>query len=451
MTDKGVEKEFDKFTKKASNGQEDKQGPPRVGTVLSSVPRLISELSADKEEVDWIWEGYLAKGHVTLLSALWKSGKSTLIGQLLKCIQEEKSLAGQETSPTKILILSEESEFLWARRRSELDLTLEAWVVCRPIKKKLSRIEWEKFLEETAAFCEEKDISLVIIDTLSGFWNVDNENDAARVGSALLPINNFLEKNIAVFLIHHFRKSGGTEGTAARGSGALASYVDISIEFSRLDKESPTNTQRVLRSYTRFEETPPEVVIEMMAGEYLTRGTRSEVSKEARLQSVTQILRKNPEGLTSQEIFDTWDDEEYGKRPTARTIRRYLDNLLYEDRVKELGKKIVGTRPVIVYGKHGFISGQDSEKTNVLMSNKNNNIEADISGQDTPLSIGKSSLETSSSKTDSIQKLKDKAKDSKMRYEHLKDTPLGEKHKVRYETIKKQLKRDGVEIGELEK
>src|SRR5690349_1174832 len=33
---------------------------------------------------DWIWEGVAARAYITLLTALWKSGKSTLIAHLLR-------------------------------------------------------------------------------------------------------------------------------------------------------------------------------------------------------------------------------------------------------------------------------------------------------------------------------------------------------------------------------
>ena len=50
-----------------------------VGTFLSAFnfdPVLFSDLKVEHEDIVWIWEGFLAKGQLTLLSAFWKAGKS---------------------------------------------------------------------------------------------------------------------------------------------------------------------------------------------------------------------------------------------------------------------------------------------------------------------------------------------------------------------------------------
>ena len=339
---------------------------------FSFVPKLIKDLTLENAKVEWIWQGFLAKGHLTLLSAFWKAGKSTLVSQLLKAIQNGKSFAGQTTNLSKALILSEESETMWARRRDDLNLDLDSWIVSRPIKKRLNYDEWIKLLKTSVGFCVSNKIDLFIVDTLSGFWPVTDENNASFVSSALLPINELLEKNISVLLIHHFRKSGGSEGVATRGSGALGSYADILVEFSRLNGENPNDTQRQLRNFSRFEETPTEVVIELVDGEYITRGTKAEVSKEARIKKVLVILDDSKElGLTIKEIVENWDIEEYGSRPTKRTIRNYIDSLLLDGRVKQIGEKTVGKTKALIYSVVDKNDGkQEQQNINFVDSNE---------------------------------------------------------------------------------
>lgn len=357
----------------------------REGSYFSFVPKHISDLTLENAKIDWIWEGFLAKGHLTLLSALWKSGKSTLVSQLLKAVQGGSQFAGQVTNASKILILSEESEAMWARRREELNLEIDCWITSRPIKKRLNYDEWINLLKKSADFCKENDIDLLVVDTLSGFWNVTDENNAAFVNSALLPINELLGKNIAVLLIHHFRKSGGSEGVATRGSGALGSYADILIEFSRLDGQNPNDKQRQLRNFSRFEETPTEVVIEMVDGEYVTRGTRAEVSKEARAKKVLLILTKDKSGgLTVSEISDEWDTEELGNKPTKRTIRNYIESLLTDGRVNQTGTKLVGKTQAPIYS---VINDGNGNSHNVGKSSMvDTPFEANNERKETPLS-----------------------------------------------------------------
>jgi len=315
---------------------------------LSSVPKLISELTENQSKVDWVWEGFLAKGHLTFFSALWKVGKSTLISYLLKAIQEKKEFAGLPTILTKVLILSEESETIWARRREDLELVGDIYLHCRPTKIKLDTKQWLTLLEYELKFCTDNGIELFVIDTISTFWPVKDEGNNPEIDAALLSFNLFLEKNICVMPIHHFRKSGGSEGTATRGGGGIGSRADILIEYTRLDAQNPNGTQRVLRSYSRFEETPPELVVDLVDDEFIPRGTRSEVSKEAKMQNVLRILEEQPNS-TIKEIAEAWDIETLGSKPVTRTIRNYIDELLKDGRVNQTGKKIVGKTEAPAY------------------------------------------------------------------------------------------------------
>ena len=49
-------------------------------------PVAVSDLPDHGPAVDWIWNGCIARGHVTLFSALMKSGKTTLVSHLLRCL-----------------------------------------------------------------------------------------------------------------------------------------------------------------------------------------------------------------------------------------------------------------------------------------------------------------------------------------------------------------------------
>ena len=306
-------------------------------------PIRLSEISAEKEKVSWIWDGFLCSGHKTLFSALWKSGKSTLIGHLLKAIEEKKPLAGQETKKSKVLILSEESEYIWSTRREEQELKSEdVWIFSKPLKTKLNFKQWEEFVIKISKFDEKEKIDLVIIDTISDFWSVYQENDASQTNMAIKPLDHLTDLGASVLLIHHFRKGGGSEFVASRGSGAISSAVDIIMEFRRLDLESPTDTKRVLKSISRFQETPREVVIELVDNVYYTRGTKQEVSKEAKLMKILLILEKAERALTAQDVVDNWDVESDGRAPNKRTIQRHIKTLIFDGRIIQDGEQRVG-------------------------------------------------------------------------------------------------------------
>src|SRR5690606_8737705 len=45
--------------------------------------RSDSFAEAPAPSIDWIWQGYLARGATTLLTSQWKAGKTTLVSVLL--------------------------------------------------------------------------------------------------------------------------------------------------------------------------------------------------------------------------------------------------------------------------------------------------------------------------------------------------------------------------------
>ena len=326
--------------------------PIGVASVISFLPKEISELTEEQANVNWVWEGYLAKGHLTFLSALWKVGKSTLITHLLKAIQNESEFVGFPVAATKTLIISEDSETIWARRRQDFNLEGNIYLLCRPTKIKLNYKQWIELLDKTAAFCEEKGISLVVVDTISTFWPTKDEGNNPEIDAALIPLNKLLDKGICTMLIHHFRKSQGSEGTATRGGGSIGSRADILVEVSRMDAENPNDKQRLLRSFSRFDETPPETVIELTESGYVARGTKLDVSRERKLQFVLSLLEEQPK-QTIKEIRESWG-EDMGRKPTVRTLYRYVEQLLEDGRVAQTGEKNEGgTKSSVSYSLRG--------------------------------------------------------------------------------------------------
>jgi len=311
-------------------------------------PILLSDLSAETYNVEWIWEGFLARGHKTLLAALWKAGKSTLIRHVLKAIGEGKSFAGYTTTPCNVLILTEESKSQWVEGRDTLGLGSEIYILSNPLKYKLTYPDWIGSLEYLKNFCKEKEIGLVIIDTISEFWSVNDENKASEVTQALLPLNFLTEENIAVLLIHHFRKSGGTQGTAARGSGALSSKVDILIDFTRYEDNEQT-TKRKLSCLSRFDETPKEIILDYIDSEYVVLGNSAEVRQNEKLSDMLRVFEEYPQGFTAKEVWENWDSSEYGKKLSKRTIQRHIADLMEANKVAKIEDKEVNGKIIPLY------------------------------------------------------------------------------------------------------
>src|SRR5262245_15163447 len=64
----------------------------------------------------WIWHGYLPRGRIVLLSGIPKCGKTTLASVVLARMGSGGNVAGRAVSPSRAIVLSDETEFDWARR-----------------------------------------------------------------------------------------------------------------------------------------------------------------------------------------------------------------------------------------------------------------------------------------------------------------------------------------------
>ncbi len=237
--------------------------------------------------------------------------------------------------PASAIVVTEESAALWARRRDRIGIGDHVRLLVRPFKGRPSPRDWETFLAKLAEIVARDRVGVVVFDTISGLWGVEKENDAGQVLGALALLNRLTEAEAAVLLIHHPRKSGGEEGQASRGSGALTGFVDIIVELRRFNAADRHDRCRVLRTFSRFSESPEEVVVELTSSGYVSRGSRAEVAKVTREQIVLSLLPANPPGLTAEKILDKWPADRVP--PGKRTLETILKGLVESGRAERLG------------------------------------------------------------------------------------------------------------------
>src|SRR5262249_38726738 len=150
-----------------------------------------------------------------------------------------------------------------------------------------------------------------------------DENDAARVLAALSPLHRITAAGAALLLVHHPRKGDASEFQAARGSGALSGFVDVIVELRRLNPGDHRDRRRVLTAISRFDETPPEAVIELTEDGYRTVGSKADARRADRLHVIGAHLPNDPPGATPEEIKAGWPAGGIPE-PSIRTLRRDL-------------------------------------------------------------------------------------------------------------------------------
>ncbi len=269
------------------------------------------EGSADPE---FVVDHYVALGFITLLVALWKAGKTTYIMHLLMGFLGRANQLGAR--PAKVLLVTEEHANHWVRRCRDHDLA-GVMTLVRPFGGRRPDLRaWQGFIDHVAGLVERECFKLVVIDTFSNLGPLEDENDAAEMIAALTPINVLTTAGAAVLLVHHPRKGEGEQAQASRGSGAFPGFVDTILEMRRFRPNEPDNARRVLTAYSRFEDTPPETVIELREGRYVRLGSRQEVMQNARLKNLAEILPVGEDKAKSaDEITSAWDEEIHGPMP----------------------------------------------------------------------------------------------------------------------------------------
>jgi hypothetical protein len=289
-------------------------GPP------SGFPAPIpcSQLKEADPEREQLWAGCVARAGTTLFSALPKVGKTTVLAHALKALERGGDFCGLSVSKGAVLYVTEESEARWAERRDAIGLGDHVDFQVRPFLARPTLERWGAFLDHLLAVLDKKPADLVVFDTLSNLWPVTNENDAAEVGAALMPLHALTAKGVAVLLVHHLRKSDGPEGTGARGSGALSAFVDTVLELRRYDADNRGDRRRLLTGYSRCEGTPEDFVIELAAdgSGYTAQGDKQGVAGRELREAILKVLPAKAPGLTAEEVAERLPEEDTVRRRT---------------------------------------------------------------------------------------------------------------------------------------
>ncbi len=310
---------------------------------MSSVftPLSLTELLATmKARSHWLWHGYLAPGSVTLLTSVWKAGKTTLLALLLDRLRAGGVLGGSAVAPGKAIIVSEEDATLWERRSQRLNFGDHVGWLCRPFRAKPTPSEWRALIAAVAEQRREHGTDLFVIDPLASFLPGRDENTASSMLEALLPLQSLTALGMAVLLLHHPRKQSSAAGQTARGSGALSGHVDVIVEMQAVD-DAPDDRRRRLRGFSRFEETPRDRVIELNpeGTDYTALGDFEDDLFVRGWPVLRAVFAKARNKLTRREISSAWPQDH--ERPGDVTLWRWLERAVARGLVSRTGQ---GTR-----------------------------------------------------------------------------------------------------------
>jgi predicted ATP-dependent serine protease len=276
-------------------------------------PILAKQLAQEEQSTKtWVCEGYLAAGGLVLLASKPKVGKSTITYQLAVKVANGLPFLGKKTTKGAVLILALEEHSADIKGRLEQNEGLDSDIYIARTAPHTDAV-----LQDIKRFCLDKGVTLIILDTLTAFWNVTEENDAGPVAQAIKPLLRLArETDACVLLIHHVRKGGGSDGDEIRGSGALFALVDVGVVMKRHE----TGMQRKLEATSRYSETPKALIVTLdEEGEYIVVGSSSDAAKAAEQERVGAALSTTPQ--TVEALSSTTG-------LSSHKVRKYLKTLV---------------------------------------------------------------------------------------------------------------------------
>jgi hypothetical protein len=243
----------------------------------------------------WLVDGMLPDGGTSLLAAKPKVGKSTLAQDLAFCVARGENFLSRAGRKGPVLYLALEG------RRGELRRAFTAMgaVPDDPILFHVARtpkdaIAW---LERTVLKVRPV---LIIVDTFQRFARLKDLNDYALVTNALDPLTHLArESSSHLMLVHHAKKSGGTDGDAVLGSTGLFGAVDTLLEMRR------RNDVRSLSTIQRYGEDLEPTIIALNPTTYRlsARGSAVDADHKRVEAAMLEHVAATTEAETRNEVF----------------------------------------------------------------------------------------------------------------------------------------------------
>lgn len=246
-----------------SDGQ---AGPPK----MRSVTEVESIRTYAAQKIDWLVDGLIAAGTVTLITGESGSGKSTVATAICSASERGVNFAGLATQRRPVLVLD---------RENPLSIVVDRFDRLG-VNDSLNFKYWGGWAAEEAPApfspiviawvqaCEPK--PLIVVDSLVAFLEGD-ENSATEVRAYMNGFRRLADIGATVIILHH---SGKAETSKEyRGSSDIKASIDVGYHLANLGDSSRLTMLRLRAFKARFS-VQTEVVLHYADGGFRmdTRG-----------------------------------------------------------------------------------------------------------------------------------------------------------------------------------
>jgi len=324
-------------------------------------PVVVTLAGVEREEVDWLWSGRLARGRLTCLMGDPGSGKSWITGAIATAISKGEALPGEteRTDPADALFLCAEDGLAdTVRPRLEdmgADLTkIHVLTAVRGLDGKEHHPSLVDNLGDLERALVERPCALLVIDPINAYLGsqLDTHRDAALRG-AIAPVAALCERlGVACVFVLHLTKSG-RDRALYRGQGSIAYTAAARVVLlAGANPESPEE-RAVVWVKGNLTEPPPSIGYEISEGRFYWRGESDLTAGQLLAPDVDtgkQSALKEAEAFLLDALAD-------GPRP-AREVEREADNMGVSARTLRRARRDSGVRaiPLHLVGKRGVQS-----------------------------------------------------------------------------------------------
>lgn len=285
---------------------------------LPEVLTLRERLARPHPPVEWRIEGWQPKDTRVLLAAQYKAGKTTLTGNLSRCLVDNK--AWLDISPVTPIItghvtivdveMSERQVDGWL---ADQGIENDHKIVVIPLRGKASTFDIldEHTLREWASRL--KGTEYLILDCLRPILDalaLDEHREAGRFLTAFDALCD--QAGIAdALMVHHM----GHTGERSRGDSRLRDWPDVEWRLVRLDDDP--SSQRYMSAFGRDVDLPEGAITHDPVTRHISwqGGSRTSVGGKEALEDVLDVLRESPEPLSQRAILRVLRDSTEHTRP----------------------------------------------------------------------------------------------------------------------------------------
>lgn len=235
-----------------SRSPESKQAaraPDGGGPKIRSIADLPSIRTYAAQKIDYVIEGILAAGTVTLISGESGHGKSTFANAMASCIERGVPFAGLKTQRRPVLVLDKENPLAIVIERLErlgVDVSENfkiwgGWCEEEPPQPgAMIVVQW-------VMGCDPKPV--IIVDSLIGFFEGD-ENNASEVRQYMHAFRQLANMGATVVVLHHPGK--GESSKDYRGSSDIKASIDVGYKLTNQGDVSRLTSLHLAAFKARF-------------------------------------------------------------------------------------------------------------------------------------------------------------------------------------------------------